>query len=67
MAGKVEGKVAIVTGAARGVGRCIALLLAEQGAKVVIADNGSQVDGSGSSNEPAERVAMYPAGMTQRR
>jgi NAD(P)-dependent dehydrogenase (short-subunit alcohol dehydrogenase family) len=38
MAGKVEGKVAIVTGAARGVGRCIALLLAEQGAKVVIAD-----------------------------
>ncbi|MCH9693265.1 MAG: SDR family oxidoreductase [Gammaproteobacteria bacterium] len=56
MAGKVEGKVAIVTGAARGVGRCIALLLAEQGAKVVIADNGSQVDGSGSSSEPAERV-----------
>ena len=56
MAGKVEGKVAIVTGAARGVGRCVALLLAEQGAKVVIADNGSQVDGSGSSNEPAELV-----------
>ena len=56
MAGKVEGKVAIVTGAARGVGRCIALLMAEHGAKVVIADNGSQVDGSGSSNEPAQKV-----------
>ena len=56
MTGRVEGKVAIVTGAARGVGRCIALLLAEQGAKVVIADNGSNVDGSGSSSEPAQKV-----------
>ena len=41
MAGKVEGKVAIVTVAARGVGRGIALLLAELGAKVVITENGS--------------------------
>jgi len=54
---KLEDKVAIVTGAARGVGRCIALLMAQQGAKVVIADNGSQVDGGGRDNEPAEIVA----------
>ncbi len=54
---KLEDKVAIVTGAARGVGRCIALLMAQQGAKVVIADNGSQVDGDGRDNEPAEIVA----------
>ena len=54
---KLEYKVAIVTGAARGVGRCIALLMAQQGAKVVIADNGSQVDGKGRNNELAEIVA----------
>ncbi len=57
MKGKLEDKVAVITGAARGVGRCNALLMAEQGAKIVIADNGSSVDGSGSSSEPAEFVA----------
>lgn len=57
MTGRLEGKVAVITGAARGVGRCNALLMAEQGAKIVIADNGSSVDGSGSSSEPAEIVA----------
>ena len=54
MSGKLEGKTAIVTGAGRGVGRGVALLMAEQGAKVVVADNGSQVDGSGVSSGPAE-------------
>ena len=57
MPGKLEGKVAIVTGSGRGVGRCTALLMAKEGAKVVIADNGSQVDGSGASSGPAEAVA----------
>ncbi len=57
MPGKLEGKVAIVTGSGRGVGRCTALLMAREGAKVVIADNGSQVDGSGTSSEPADAVA----------
>ncbi len=57
MSGKLEGKVAIVTGSGRGVGRCTALLMAKEGAKVVIADNGSQVDGSGASSGPAEAVA----------
>jgi len=56
MAGRLEDKVAIVTGSGRGVGRCIALLMAKEGAKVVIADNGSQVDGTGTSSEPAEAV-----------
>ncbi|MBQ75719.1 MAG: hypothetical protein CMQ20_11960 [Gammaproteobacteria bacterium] len=56
MSGKLEGKVAIITGSGRGVGRCTALLMAKEGAKVVIADNGSQVDGSGASSGPAEEV-----------
>ena len=57
MTGKLEGKIAIITGAARGVGKCNALLMAEQGAKIVIADNGSSVDGAGHSAKPAEIVA----------
>jgi 3-oxoacyl-[acyl-carrier protein] reductase len=57
MTGKLKGKVAIITGAARGVGKCNALLMAQEGAKIIIADNGSLVDGSGSSSEPAEFVA----------
>jgi NAD(P)-dependent dehydrogenase (short-subunit alcohol dehydrogenase family) len=56
MAGRLEGRVAIVTGAGRGVGRGIALLMAREGAKVVVADNGSQVDGSGRSSGPADEV-----------
>jgi len=57
MTGILQDKTAIVTGSARGVGRCTAILMAQQGAKVVIADNGSQVDGSGRDNELAETVA----------
>ena len=40
MAGKLQDKVAVITGAARGVGRCTALLMAREGARVVVADNG---------------------------
>jgi NAD(P)-dependent dehydrogenase (short-subunit alcohol dehydrogenase family) len=54
---RFDGRAAIVTGAGRGVGRCHALLLASRGAKVVVADLGGQLDGSGSSSEPAEAVA----------
>ena len=49
-------QVAIVTGAGGGLGRCHALELAKRGAKVVINDLGSTMDGSGGSSEAAEIV-----------
>lgn len=51
-----DGKVAIVTGAGGGLGRCHALELARRGAKVVINDLGGSVDGSGGSSEAAGKV-----------
>jgi NAD(P)-dependent dehydrogenase (short-subunit alcohol dehydrogenase family) len=53
---RFEGKVALITGAGRGVGRAHALALAARGAKVVVADRGVALDGSGASDGPANDV-----------
>jgi NAD(P)-dependent dehydrogenase (short-subunit alcohol dehydrogenase family) len=53
---RFDGRAVIVTGGGRGVGRSHALLLASRGARVVVADLGGQLDGSGSSTAPADQV-----------
>jgi NAD(P)-dependent dehydrogenase (short-subunit alcohol dehydrogenase family) len=54
--GLLDGKVAIVTGAGRGIGRAEALLLASEGAKVVVNDVGGAMSGEGRDQTPAQQV-----------
>ena len=54
--GKLDGKVAVITGAGRGLGRAHALAFASEGAKVVVNDFGGAGDGTGSSTSPADEV-----------
>lgn len=52
----LEGKVALITGSGRGIGRAMALVMAENGAKIVVNDVGAAVDGSGGDATPAQQV-----------
>jgi NAD(P)-dependent dehydrogenase (short-subunit alcohol dehydrogenase family) len=54
--GMLDGKVAIVTGSGRGIGREEALLLASEGAKVIVNDVGASLQGDGGDKHPAEEV-----------
>jgi len=63
MSGICEGRVCVITGAGRGIGREYALMLAEQGAKIVVNDLGGDMTGEGEDLSPAQQVVAEIEGM----
>jgi NAD(P)-dependent dehydrogenase (short-subunit alcohol dehydrogenase family) len=52
----MQGKVVVVTGAGGGVGRAIAIMMADAGARVIVADIGASLSGEGGSASPAQQT-----------
>ena len=61
--GALDGRVVLITGAGRGIGREHALLMASEGAKIVVNDLGGSTDGTGEDAGPAAEVVEEIKGM----
>ena len=55
----LKGRVAVITGSGRGIGRDHAIALAEEGAMVVVNDIGVERDGTGGTHSPADEVVAH--------